>query len=50
MGEIASYHKKHRLSPSFWALQVVRLLAFLWPPPFELPWDGSGIILFLFLI
>ncbi len=40
MGEIASYHKRDWLSPSPWALRVVCLLAFLWPPPFCLPWDG----------
>ncbi len=42
VGEIASYHKRDYLSPSFWALRDVHLLAFLWPPPFGLPWDGSG--------
>jgi hypothetical protein len=42
MGEIASYHKKDRLSPCLWALQALRLLAFLWPLLFCLPWDGFG--------
>ncbi len=37
MGEIASYHKKDQLSPSFWALQAVHLLAFLWPSLFVSP-------------
>jgi len=42
MGEIASYHNKDGLSPYLWALEVVHLLAFLSPPPFCLPWNGSG--------
>ncbi len=36
--EITSYLERVQFFPFFWALRVVRLLAF----PFNLPWDASG--------
>jgi hypothetical protein len=37
MGEIASYHERDYLSPFFWFLRAIRLLAFLWPSLFVSP-------------
>jgi len=34
MDEITSYNEKDQLSPSFWFLQALHLLAFLWPSLF----------------
>jgi len=34
IGEIISYHKKDWFFPFFWFVQVVHLLAFLWPSLF----------------
>jgi hypothetical protein len=32
--EVASYHERDWLSPFFWFMQAVHLLAFLWPSLF----------------
>ncbi len=48
VGEIASYHERDQLSPSFWALWAMCLLTFPWPPPFCLP-GMVLIIIFIFV-
>jgi hypothetical protein len=47
MGEIVSYHERDYLFPSFWALQALHLLAFLWPSFFVSPGMVSTIDLLL---